>query len=418
MDNIEKELFRDKLKKLSEDHPKSLAPGGPPGAVAGVDWGGSIGTFAKDSKFIAKEEIGVTVANLNAVQKVTFGTAPCHPREVDTTREDLEFLDKVDKIHAKDKTYTTGHIKDKLDEKAERMSVALNECVNATKPFLVVIGDKAPPGAATRQEVMEALCDYRKEHKVMPVMETAYLKDGKVNFVPPNIPFKEEISLTETEKVAFLDTPRSIFEPCPLRTRFLDAFQKVYPDVCLTVKKNPNHLSVGIAPFGRNQIGDPWYEFKKDLSGITVEKDYLEWVADCLAKVHKKVSFKEVNVRWIASHQVNPCNEDLVIAVMDEPGAGGANHEYLITGHKDQKGVYEVCRINFQKGPIKENGTNGVTQEALIAILIDRLQAFQNGPYKCRENAIALTKLEEAQMWLHKRTRERMARGVEGTHIK
>ena len=56
-----------------------------------------------------------------------------------------------------------------------------------------------------------------------------------------------------------------------------------------------------------------------------------------------------------------------------------------------------------------------VTHEVLLAILIDRLQSFQAGPYACRENALALTKLEEAQHWLQARTKARMARGVEGT---
>lgn len=74
--------------------------------------------------------------------------------------------------------------------------------------------------------------------------------------------------------------------------------------------------------------------------------------------------------------------------------------------------------IQFQNGPIKEFGVNGITQEALIAICIDRLRSFQAGQYSCRENAVALTHLETAQMWLMKRTRDRMARGVEGTNQK
>lgn len=57
---------------------------------------------------------------------------------------------------------------------------------------------------------------------------------------------------------------------------------------------------------------------------------------------------------------------------------------------------------------------SGLTQEVLLAIVIDRLRSFQAGPYSCRENALALTKLEEAQHWLLHRTRARMARGVEG----
>ena len=74
--------------------------------------------------------------------------------------------------------------------------------------------------------------------------------------------------------------------------------------------------------------------------------------------------------------------------------------------------------MNFQNGPIKEAGVNGVMNEDLIAIVIDRMQGFQNGDFKCRENALALTKLEEALMWLRKRTQDREDRGVEGTSQK
>lgn len=53
-----------------------------------------------------------------------------------------------------------------------------------------------------------------------------------------------------------------------------------------------------------------------------------------------------------------------------------------------------------------------------MAICIDRLRSFQAGPFACRENAIALTKLEESLMWLRRRTVARIKRGVEGTHQK
>ena len=43
------------------------------------------------------------------------------------------------------------------------------------------------------------------------------------------------------------------------------------------------------------------------------------------------------------------------------------------------------------------------------------LQSFQESEYKCRENAIAITKLEEALMWLNKRTQDRIKRKVAGT---
>ena len=123
-------------------------------------------------------------------------------------------------------------------------------------------------------------------------------------------------------------------------------------------------------------------------------------------------------MREITDHRVNPANDALIIDVLDEPGAGGANHEYVITIPANGKFPGGTVPISFQNGPIAEAGVNGVTQEALLAICIDRLRSFQKGPYACRENALALTKMEEAQMWLLQRTRARMARGVEGTHAK
>jgi hypothetical protein len=120
-------------------------------------------------------------------------------------------------------------------------------------------------------------------------------------------------------------------------------------------------------------------------------------------------------MREINSHKVNPANDVLDILVLDEPGSGGANHVYEISG-RDTVDLFAV--INFQNGPIAEAGVNGLTHEVLLAIVIDRLQSFQKGPYACRENALALTKLEEAKHWLFSRTLERMQRGVEGTHSK
>jgi hypothetical protein len=124
-------------------------------------------------------------------------------------------------------------------------------------------------------------------------------------------------------------------------------------------------------------------------------------------------------MRTINDHKVNPANDKLEIAVTDEPGAGGANHVYEITGFIDMSepiaGPGKTV-IRFQNGPINEAGINGITQEVLLAIVADRLRSFQAGKFACRENALALTKIEEAMQWLHARTRSRMVRGVEGTH--
>lgn len=132
-------------------------------------------------------------------------------------------------------------------------------------------------------------------------------------------------------------------------------------------------------------------------------------------------------MREVNDHKVNPANDVISIIVSDEPGAGGANHLYMIEGFNtstnpscpftDRHGQpAKHATILFQNGPINEVGVNGVTQEILLAIVADRLRAFQSGPYSCRENALALTKVEEAMHWLQKRTLDRMRRGVEGTH--
>ncbi len=112
----------------------------------------------------------------------------------------------------------------------------------------------------------------------------------------------------------------------------------------------------------------------------------------------------------ITSHKINECNEAIAIHASDLPGSGGANHEYRLAS---ENFCYE---LKFQNGPILEVGVNGLTHEALLAVIEDRLVAFQSGPYACRENAVALTKLQEARMWLQERTRGRVNRGVEGTH--
>lgn len=122
-------------------------------------------------------------------------------------------------------------------------------------------------------------------------------------------------------------------------------------------------------------------------------------------------------MRVLDDHKVNPANDTLIIRVLDEPGAGGANHQYAVE-HNPNDGDGFIYNIGFQNGPIgvDGNGVNGLTHEVLLAIVADRLRSFQKGPYSCKANACALTHIEEAQHWLQQRTIERMRRGVEGTH--
>lgn len=104
---------------------------------------------------------------------------------------------------------------------------------------------------------------------------------------------------------------------------------------------------------------------------------------------------------------------------VDEPGPGGACHEYTIKiplGHG--RGYMEDTFV-FQKGPRNEfDAQHGVLDTDLLEIVRDRLTAFQAGEYACRENALALTHIEEALLWMNKRVEDRAERNVLGTYQK
>lgn len=132
-------------------------------------------------------------------------------------------------------------------------------------------------------------------------------------------------------------------------------------------------------------------------------------------------------MRHLTGHQVNDANKALTVQALDVEGCGGASHLYQIEGFDSASNPSDPwtkrhgkpakhSTILFQNGPIKEAGVNGVTHEALLTIVIDRLEGFQKGKYACPENEIALGALKLAQRTLHLRTELRAERGVEGTH--
>jgi hypothetical protein len=78
--------------------------------------------------------------------------------------------------------------------------------------------------------------------------------------------------------------------------------------------------------------------------------------------------------------------------------------------------------IQWQNGPLVDETTghrlsqSGAFVEDVVRAAIGRIAFYQSGEFACRENALALTKLQEALHWLNHRTADREARGVEGTH--
>lgn len=93
-----------------------------------------------------------------------------------------------------------------------------------------------------------------------------------------------------------------------------------------------------------------------------------------------------------------------------------APHHFQVRPSGDSLEI--LTEVDFQEGPCKECGVNGVGNEDLIVMVITRLEHFQKSGFSCRENAVAITKLEEALLWLRKRTMGREKKGIDGTHIK
>lgn len=69
--------------------------------------------------------------------------------------------------------------------------------------------------------------------------------------------------------------------------------------------------------------------------------------------------------------------------------------------------------FQIQNGPFGESGKNGCQVEDIIAVAKHIIEEL-NKKFPCRENAIIITKLDEAIMWSQKRTLDRLARKVEG----
>jgi hypothetical protein len=105
------------------------------------------------------------------------------------------------------------------------------------------------------------------------------------------------------------------------------------------------------------------------------------------------------------------------VRVCDEKGNGGANHLYEIIG--EANGMNMSVFIQFQNGARKlPDSIHGVLDADLLEIVRHRLQAFQQGPFATRENAVALTHIEEALLWMNKRVEDRIERNVLGTNNK
>jgi hypothetical protein len=100
----------------------------------------------------------------------------------------------------------------------------------------------------------------------------------------------------------------------------------------------------------------------------------------------------------------------------DEIGAGNAYHKYEI---KDANGGNFSFLLQMQHGRRTDyNPTNGLLLVDLLEIARNQLQGFQTGEFANENNAEALNHIEQALMFLNKRSTDRANRGVLGTYNK
>lgn len=114
-----------------------------------------------------------------------------------------------------------------------------------------------------------------------------------------------------------------------------------------------------------------------------------------------------------AHHDGHGLNESIAITA-DPVDGSGASHDYTFAIDRDTR-----ARVQFQQGPRNVNGSiAGVTEAAILAMLIDRLEGFQAGPYSCQENDQQLAHLRAALALTKRRADARAARGVLGKNEK
>ncbi len=104
-----------------------------------------------------------------------------------------------------------------------------------------------------------------------------------------------------------------------------------------------------------------------------------------------------------------------VLQLLVERGEAGNENDmpvqqtdYIVIDHSENS-----IKFKIQQGGIGESGINGCQVDSMISVSLAIIRGL-NQKFPCRENSIAITKLEEALHWLQTRKSDREKRGVEG----
>jgi hypothetical protein len=111
-----------------------------------------------------------------------------------------------------------------------------------------------------------------------------------------------------------------------------------------------------------------------------------------------------VNSEFVTDEDGNPTGgrTEMMVAFYPEDGAEGS--------------LIHAIDINWQDGIIGDNGQNGAFVEDVLEAVRQRIMFFNSTKFRCRENSLAITKIEEALQWLDWRTRQRLLQDVENTY--
>lgn len=112
-------------------------------------------------------------------------------------------------------------------------------------------------------------------------------------------------------------------------------------------------------------------------------------------------------------------NPRKIISTSDTLGRSYEIPTYKVTDNGIEDGAGTV--IKFCKGDKSNPETfrqEGVFTETLIQVAKEYLEAVNKGDLASREASMAITKLDEALMWINKRAQDRIDRGVQSTYKK
>lgn len=92
---------------------------------------------------------------------------------------------------------------------------------------------------------------------------------------------------------------------------------------------------------------------------------------------------------------------------------------YSVTNEGIQDGVEkEIFICKGDKNDIEKFRQEGVFVESLLQVCKQYLETVNFGTLASRETSMAVTKIDEALMWLNKRAEDRKLREVQGTYQK